>query len=177
MEYIGLSISNEKLYRSRKEHTHCFTYYKRLKTTDKLVRVTSRYVKEKTKVKELTLSITVKNGKNPVPYIRTTSRQKFVDKNYKRYQEYKNLIYAEFVKKYMRHPHQMIDHKEKIYVHIMAYYKDKTHGDTDNIAKAANDAIFQKPLNDKYVAGSYDYAYDKQEPRLEIHITTDRFFK
>lgn len=116
------------------------------------------------------LSFTVRNGSNPVPYKRTTQRQKFVEKGYKRYIEYKNLIVAEFVKKYKCLPSKILENKTKYYVNVIAYYKDKTHADTDNVAKGVNDAIFQKPLNDKYIAGSYDFFYDKEDPRLEITI-------
>lgn len=55
----------------------------------------------------------------------------------------------------------------------MVFYKDKRHGDTDNVAKGINDSIFQKPLNDKYIAGSYDFDYDKDNPRVEIIIRED----
>jgi len=112
----------------------------------------------------------VSNGDNPVPYKRTTQKQKWVDKDYKRYQAYRAEIYAAFVKKTGKLPHQTLTPKTKYYVSVMAYYKDKTHADTDNIAKAVNDAIFQKPLSDKYIAGFYDYDYDKDNPRLEVTI-------
>ena len=41
---------------------------------------------------------------------------------------------------------------------VVATYKDKTHGDTDNVAKGVNDALF---ANDKYVSGSYEFQYGK----------------
>ena len=116
------------------------------------------------------IELVIKTGKNPVPYKRTTQKQKFVDKEYKKYQEYKNLIITEFIKKYKCFPHKLLKNKTKYYVNVTAYYKDFTHGDTDNIAKGVNDALFSKPLSDKYVAGSYDYFYDKENPRLEIAI-------
>jgi hypothetical protein len=112
----------------------------------------------------------IANGANPVPYKRTTQKQKWVDKEYRRYQTYKDEIYAEFIKATGKLPHQIFQDKTKYYVNVMAYYKDKTHADTDNVAKGVNDAIFQKPLSDKYVAGFYDYDYDKENPRLEITI-------
>ena len=116
------------------------------------------------------IQFTVANSKNPVPYIRTTQKQKWVDEAYKRYQAYKAEIYREFVKATGKLPHQILKPKTKYYVSIMAYYKDKTHADTDNVAKGVNDAIFQKPLCDKYIAGFYDYGYNKENPRLEITI-------
>ena len=34
----------------------------------------------------------------PVPYVRTTQRQKFFDKQYKRYKDYKEMIQWEYIK-------------------------------------------------------------------------------
>ena len=116
------------------------------------------------------ISFEVKTGLNPVPYKRTTQKQKFVDAEYKKYQAYKNLIVKEFIKATNKQPHKILKPKVKYFVDVVAYYKDKTHGDTDNIAKGVNDAIFQKPLSDKYIAGTYDYYYDKENPRLCIRI-------
>lgn len=110
------------------------------------------------------------DGKNPVPYKRTTQRQKFVDEGYKKYISWKNKVVADFVKSFSRYPHQVMSKDRKYYVDIKAFYKDRTHGDTDNVAKGINDALFQKPLNDKYIAGSYDFDYDKKSPRVEINI-------
>lgn len=117
------------------------------------------------------ISLTINcNNKNPVPYKRTTQKQKFKDDNYKIYTNWKAQIIGEFIKKYNKYPHMILKLNKKYYVDIICYYKDKTHGDTDNVAKGINDAIFQKPLNDKYIAGSYDYFYDKNNPRVEIVI-------
>ena len=112
----------------------------------------------------------VANGKNPTPYKRTTQKQKFMDKGYKTYLNYKALIRASFAKEYHSLPHMVLKPNTKYYVNVVAYFKDKKHGDTDNVAKGVNDAIFAKPLNDKYIAGSYDYFYDKDYPRLEVEI-------
>lgn len=116
-------------------------------------------------------TLTVKNGTdNPVPYKRTTQRQKFKDTEYHKYLSWKSKVVATFVTKFRKQPHVVFEPNKKYYVNIKAYYKNKTHGDTDNIAKGINDAIFAKPLNDKYIAGSYDYDYDKDNPRVEIEI-------
>jgi len=112
----------------------------------------------------------VKTGKNPVPYKRTTQKQKFVDTEYKKYLEYKNLIVAEFTKTMGKLPSGILKKDKKYFVDVVCYYKDKTHGDTDNVAKGVNDALFQKPLSDKYIAGTYDYYYDKENPRLCVRI-------
>lgn len=116
------------------------------------------------------IKLIVSTGKNPTPYKRTTQKQKFVDEGYKKYTAYKALIVAEFIKEYKCYPHKVLKPNTKYYVNVVAYYKDKTHGDTDNVAKGVNDALFAKPLSDKYISGSYDYFYDKENPRLEIEI-------
>lgn len=121
------------------------------------------------------IQFTVKcNGYNPIPYKRTTQRQKFADPGYKKYLDWKSTIYAEFCKTMRKEPHLLLLPKTKYYVKVIAYYKDMTHGDTDNVAKAVNDAIFQKPLNDKYISGSYDYFYDKLNPRVEVIIGVNK---
>lgn len=110
------------------------------------------------------------NKSNPVPYKRTTQKQKYVDKDYQRYIAWKDKVFNRFLIEFEKFPHQVFKKKRKYYVNIHVYYKDKKHGDTDNVAKGINDAIFQKPLEDKYVAGSYDYSYDPQNPRVEVLI-------
>jgi len=116
------------------------------------------------------ISFTVSNGGNPVPYTRTTQKQKFVDKAYKRYQDYKALIVKSFIEETGKLPHKLLVKDKKYYVDVVAYYKDKTHADTDNVAKGVNDALFVKPLSDKYIAGTYDYFYCKDNPRLCVRI-------
>lgn len=117
------------------------------------------------------LKFTVKcNNHNPIPYKRTTQKQKFKDQDYHRYLCWKDAIITEFMLKFNKYPYQILAKNKKYYIDIVAYYKDKTHGDTDNVAKGINDALFQSPLNDKYIAGSYDYKYDKDNPRVEIEI-------
>jgi Holliday junction resolvase RusA-like endonuclease len=115
------------------------------------------------------MNYTVKtDGENPIPYKRTTQRQKFKDREYQKYVRWKNKIYDEFIKTFKRYPHQVFKPKKKYYVDLTVYYKDKVHGDTDNVFKGVLDAVFQKPLNDKYICGSMDYFYDKDNPRVEI---------
>jgi len=57
--------------------------------------------------------------------------------------------------------------KVKYYVDVLAVFKHQSHSDPDNIAKAINDALFEA---DKYVAGSYDFTYDADDPRVEVVI-------
>lgn len=113
------------------------------------------------------------DGYNPIPYKRTTQKQKYSDKGYHRYQRWKNLIVSEFVRKFKVYPSKVFKLKQKYYVHILVYYKDMTHGDTDNVFKGVLDAIFDKPLNDKYICGSMDYFYNKENPRVEIKFCED----
>ncbi|QCD44108.1 RusA family crossover junction endodeoxyribonuclease [Campylobacter mucosalis] len=91
---------------------------------------------------------------NPVPYKRTTQRQKWVDKGYKKYLAFKELLRWQFKAQNKAEPRL----SGRYHVSIVATYKDKTHGDTDNIAKGVNDALFS---DDKLVSGDYDFRYGK----------------
>ena len=91
---------------------------------------------------------------NPVPYKRTTQRAKFVSEDYKKYCAWKKLLATEFRKQ----NGVILALRGRYYVEVVATYKDKTHGDTDNVAKGVNDALF---ANDKYVSGSYEFQYGK----------------
>lgn len=103
---------------------------------------------------------------NPVPYKRTTQRAKFVSKDYKKYLEWKTLLGDTFCasnpdapKRIIRRGkdwHAVPELSGAYFVETVAIYKDKTHGDTDNVAKGVLDALFK---NDKYVSGSYRYEY------------------
>ena len=73
---------------------------------------------------------------------------------YLRYAQWKTLLMTEFRKQNGVIPAL----RGRYYVEVVATYKDKTHGDTDNVAKGVNDALF---ANDKYVSGSYDFKYGK----------------
>ena len=119
------------------------------------------------------MKYTVNTDDNPVPYKRTTQRAKFVDKEYQRYQKWKAKVLSDFIKAFKTYPHRVFQHKKKYYVDIVVYYKNKAHGDTDNVYKGILDAIFAKPLNDKYICGSMDYFYDKDNPRVEIEFRED----
>jgi len=116
------------------------------------------------------ISFTIYSESNPVPYKRTTQKQKYVDSGYKKYQAYKNKIIKAFTEEVGYLPHKALSKNKKYFVDVVAYYKDKKHGDTDNVAKGVNDALFASPLSDKYVAGTYDYYYCKDNPRLCVRI-------
>jgi len=55
----------------------------------------------------------------------------------------------------------------KVQLDCMIYFANKRHGDPDNIRKSIQDAIF---ANDKYVVGSVDYQYARENPRVEVRI-------
>lgn len=106
---------------------------------------------------------------NPIPYHRSTQGGQWKPA-VRRYHAWKDHVVSAYceasgVKLYDRKP--IPKQAGKIYVDIKIFYKDKTHADSDNIAKGINDALFE---NDKYVAGSYDFEYDKDNPRVEVTI-------
>lgn len=114
---------------------------------------------------------------NPVPYKRTTQRAKFVSKDYKKYLEWKTLLGDTFCASNPKAPKRIIRRGEEwhavpglsgaYFVETVAIYKDKAHGDTDNVAKGVLDALFK---NDKYVSGSYGYEYsDKGGIKVKIY--------
>jgi len=116
----------------------------------------------------------------PIPFTRTTTKSKFVSKQWQRYAEYKDKIVASFLdsisdanekrcywNNYQTYGKPILYNEDKIYVLSEAYFKDKRHGDMDNINKGALDALF---INDKLVVGAFNFHYDTDNPRLEIII-------
>ncbi len=119
-----------------------------------------------------------------VPYTRTTQKQKWVDARWKKYADYKTKIQANFFESVKEHPmskyfaqsmiakSKPLDTKQtKVYVSIKMFFKNKQHGDPDNIYKGAIDALF---VSDKYIAGFFDFDYDEISPRLEVTICKTR---
>lgn len=118
---------------------------------------------------------------NPIPYMRSTQGGQWKP-NVMRYNQWKGHIVASYldalgeIKKIDRadfgEMHDLIQRKpikaskEKIYMNIMITFKDKTHADGDNIFKGVADALF---MNDKYVAGSFDYQYG-DVGRIDVEI-------
>ncbi len=68
---------------------------------------------------------------------------------------------AGFYKKYSTKP------KEKLYLNVMIYFANQEHSDPENVRKAIQDALFS---DDKKIAGSYDFDYDEDKPRVEVEI-------
>ena len=101
---------------------------------------------------------------NALPYTRTTQRAKYSAK-YARYQGWKDYVRMCF-EEYTGiacNPYQMLEVPVKAYLHTRIYFANKKHADPDNVQKGIEDAIFK---NDKYVAGTYDFDYDKKNPRV-----------
>ncbi len=118
----------------------------------------------------MSFNFVVPTDKNAVPYKRTTQRQKWCDKRYMKYLQFKDLVRTCFVGTFCKYPHQILKNNQKYKMDIKIYFYDKTHGDSDNVFKGIADAIFTKPLNDKYLCGSFDFFYDKEDPRVEVSI-------
>lgn len=59
--------------------------------------------------------------------------------------------------------------KAKHFLKTMSYFANDKRPDPDNVQKGIADAIFQ---DDKYVAGSYDFDFDKENPRVEVELST-----
>ena len=112
---------------------------------------------------------------NPMPYQRTTQGTQWTDKAV-RYQEWKSYVVAQLIDALDAMPREermkyknliyiskgkpIIATNEKIYVNLKIEWKNDTsvRGDCDNIFKGIADALF---VNDKYVAGSFDYETSK----------------
>ena len=107
----------------------------------------------------------------PIGYKRTTQRGKFCDEDYHRYQAYKSHVVNCFLEQCTGdwgHPKPLTTVKgQKTRVDIMIYFKDFTHGDSDNITKAILDSLF---AIDKFCSGSFDFDYDAVNPRVEVVI-------
>ena len=116
---------------------------------------------------------------HPVPYLRMTQREVWLMKlsehkvrdthlakwkAIKRYLDWKDKVrvIALCAKKNLKD-----NPKSKTYMNITIFFRNKKHGDPDNIWKGIADALFK---NDKYVAGCFDFSYDKNYPRTEVEI-------
>lgn len=60
--------------------------------------------------------------------------------------------------------------KTHLYHLNMIYFANDARGDAENVSKGIIDAIHKQ---DKYVEGAFPYTYDKENPRVEVLITTD----
>lgn len=115
---------------------------------------------------------------NPVGYVRTTQRGKWVNVQFKRYQEYQQKLRAAIFDAYTDDPYISwmfakhgrpfaSSYNQPFEAQVSMYFANRQHPDPDNVAKAVNDALF---YGDKYVSGSYTFAYSADNPRIEVAI-------
>ena len=128
---------------------------------------------------EWSFTVEANNFGNPVPYKRTTqATAKRIawakDKttlNYKKYLQWKTHVRSSFIDAFGEPPENILKKKTKYYVDVIIYFANKKGGDPDNIGKGIKDAIFKKPLNDKFCSDSNDYSFEETEnPRVEVTI-------
>ena len=74
-----------------------------------------------------------------VPYVRTTQRQKFVDKRYKRYAEWKAFCRMAASAKGVP---EALDKRERYEVHVAVYWRGSARADLDNCVKGLLDALW-----------------------------------
>lgn len=107
---------------------------------------------------------------NPIGYHRTTQGSVW-NAGSRRYNAWKQHVAAAFIDGTGQMPFgtgKPINlGKAKAYLHTIIYYANDVRPDPDNVQKGIADALF---VNDKNVAGSYDFAHDKAKPRVEVTI-------
>ncbi|OCX42296.1 crossover junction endodeoxyribonuclease RuvA [Campylobacter ornithocola] len=111
------------------------------------------------------LKLELKN--NPVPYKRTTQRAKYTSKDYKKYQDFKDLLRVEFLKQNKLAYFKAFDIKKTYEINLKIGFKNKRHGDGDNILKGVLDALF---VDDKNVLRANYEIVSFKKAFLEINI-------
>lgn len=106
---------------------------------------------------------------NPIPYHRSTQGGQWKPqvRRYHAWKDYVVKAFCEQTETKDKGKKPIEKSPEKLNMALLIYFKDKTHGDSDNIFKGIADALFE---NDKYISGSFDYDYDKENPRVEVVI-------
>jgi len=99
---------------------------------------------------------------NPVPYFRQTQASARFNKGAMRYHRWKD-----YIRKAAGVSDKLVT-EGRLHMRLKIYFMNKTHGDSDNIFKGIADSMF---VNDKYLTGSFDFDYDKENPRVEVIIT------
>jgi Holliday junction resolvase RusA-like endonuclease len=139
------------------------------------IRVDRYYMGKNSEMEKVKIEFTVPG--NPVPYLRMTQGQiklmripdhrldtaaLKVKERIRRYLTWKDWVCVRASGlQFDRSP------KSKTRVDVMLYFASGKHGDGDNYFKGICDAIF---TNDNKVVGSFDYAIDKENPRVEVSI-------
>lgn len=75
------------------------------------------------------------------PYVRTTQRQKWVDKRYKKYNEWRN-AFRNWANA-QSFPSEL-DPKKTYRLSVKIHLKGKSRADVDNLAKAIMDSLFKQ---------------------------------
>ena len=106
---------------------------------------------------------------DPVPYTTMTYRSKWTAR------ARKAVKYQENVRMCALSATQRIPKPKKstpVLIHTRCYFRNGRHGDTLNVNKICQDALWpHKAGGDKYTGGSYDPPmYDPDNPRVEITI-------
>jgi hypothetical protein len=109
---------------------------------------------------------------HPVGYMRTTQAGCKFDRQYKRYQAYKDRVVAAFLGQCPGSwgtPKPLTTTPDKkTHVSIRIYFKNRVHADPSNVHKAIEDALFKC---DKYCEGSFEFGYDSTSPRVEVTLS------
>lgn len=99
-----------------------------------------------------------------------------------KYKAFKELVLISFLQQIGKQPYEVIDIDRKFYIVVVAYYKNDVRPDTDNVEKGVTDALFsgempwpgarsgRRPVHDKNVAGTFDFFFDKDNPRVEVEL-------
>jgi Holliday junction resolvase RusA-like endonuclease len=106
---------------------------------------------------------------DPIGYVRTTRRQKFVDERWKRYQTWKNRVTESAGRQVLAIVGALEARKARVTMALGIHYRsDARRPDPDNVWKGIADALFKQ---DRNVVGSFDFAFDAEAPRVEVKIT------
>jgi len=111
----------------------------------------------------------------PIPYKRTTQKQKWVDKSYHKYRDYKQLVQIMTNSQFKGH---FKDKPLIVEVTVHLYGKGSLNmgrdGDIDNYIKAALDSLNKVVYDDDRqvvsVRGTKCICYKKEDERMEIDI-------
>lgn len=125
--------------------------------------------------------------KNPVGYTRTTQRGAKFDPKARLYEAWKDYVWSCCNDAIIDSGCDELPEKnQKVRLDMMIYYKNNSKSDASNIFKGIEDALAHKKMklgrkmivqtervyeNDNYCIGSFDFDYDKENPRVEVKIS------
>lgn len=111
--------------------------------------------------------IIIPNSFNPIPYQRLTQGSLWT-KNAKRYKAWKLYILQNFIEQIGCEPFEILKNKIKYRILVKIVYKDKTHGDSDNISKAIWDSIFINGKQHKTIGKKIINLKNKKPTNIKI---------